>query len=61
MKINYTRAIAASLTRHVLTAGGVAGVATSHDDVVRFISVLVTLGGLVWSIIEKLNRPPGSS
>jgi hypothetical protein len=51
-----TNSIAGSLTRHTLTAGGVAGLATTQDDLIKLLSLLVTVIGLVWSIWEKISR-----
>lgn len=52
-----TASIAGSITRHAMTAGGVAGVATAPDLAIQILSLLITLAGLVWSIVEKLRRP----
>lgn len=55
--MNNTNAIAGSLTRHTLTAGGVAGLVSAQDDLLRLLSLIITTIGLVWSIYEKIRRP----
>lgn len=53
------------LIRHVLTVGGGAGFALSGDDVQQFLSAIITLAGIVWSIIEKRKsdapKPPSGT
>jgi hypothetical protein len=50
------------LIRHGLTAGGGAGFALSSDELQQFLSGLITLLGIIWSIIEKRKsaapKPP---
>lgn len=46
------------IIRHVATFGGGAGVTagvTTNDEVTTGVSALVTLIGIVWSIVEKVN------
>jgi len=58
--MNPTKHDIAAIVRHSLTAGGGAGLATSESPEMQLISVLATLAGLIWAIIEKRNKyPPG--
>jgi hypothetical protein len=50
-----TNAVAGSVTRHTMTAGGVAGLVSAQDDIIRLLSLLITVIGLGWSIWEKLT------
>lgn len=56
-----TTNIAGSLTRHTMTAGGVAGLVGAQDDILRLVSLLVTIIGLFWSIWEKVSRKGGGT
>lgn len=47
-----------AVLRHGMTAGGGAGFAASHDEIVQLLSAFVAFIGLVWSIWEKRQRPP---
>lgn len=51
-----TNSIAGSLTRHTLTAGGVAGLVNAQDDLLKLASLILTAIGLAWSIWEKISR-----
>lgn len=55
--MNKTNQVIAAVTRHALTGGGVAGIVSAHDDLLQFVSVVITGVGLVWSILEKIRRP----
>lgn len=46
-------AVIASLVRHLLTAGGLAGVLSS-DEVGQVAGALSTLIGLAWALVPKL-------
>ena len=59
--MNTTNQIAGSLARHTLTAGGAAGLVAAQDDLVRLASLVVTVIGLIWSIVEKLRRPAAAT
>lgn len=48
-----------ALVRHGLTAGGGAGFVASSDDLVKLVSALATIFGILWSLWEKRQRPPG--
>jgi hypothetical protein len=50
-----TNAVTGSLTRHTMTAGGVAGLISAQDDIIRLLSLVITVIGLGWSIWEKLT------
>lgn len=56
-----TNSIAGAVARHGLTAGGVAGLVNAQDDILKFVSLLVTVIGLGWSIYEKLTRKPSGN
>lgn len=59
-----TNSVAGSLARHTMTAGGAATLVSSQNEIIQAISLLITLLGLIWSIVEKFKRqppPPSSS
>lgn len=51
-----TNSIAGSLTRHTLTGGGIAGLLSAQDDLLKLLSLLLTALGLAWSVWEKISR-----
>lgn len=52
-----TNSVAGSLTRHTMTGVGAVGLAAAQDDILRLVSLLITVAGLIWSIVEKFKRP----
>lgn len=56
--MNPTKHDMAAIVRHGLTAGGGAGLATADSPEMQLISVLATLAGIIWSIIEKRRKYP---
>lgn len=54
---NTTNSVAGSITRHVMTGGGIAGVMSSQDQIIQAVSALITLLGIIWGIVEKVRRP----
>lgn len=48
------------ILRHVMTFGGGFGVSAGFLDegmAVELVSATISLVGVIWSVIEKLNRP----
>lgn len=45
--------VLAGILRHVLTAAGGAGMVVADDEIQMVAAGLITLGGLVWSVIQK--------
>ena len=48
-------AVAGSVTRHVMTGGGVGGLLASSDQIIQAVSLALTLIGLIWGIIDKIK------
>lgn len=56
----YVRTIAA-LLRHALAALGVVGVLESDDQAVEFVSAVVFVGSVIWSVMDKRKTRDNST
>ena len=45
--------------RHAMTYGGGYAFGVSHDDLIQILSALISLLGVIWSVIEKLKSGKG--